>query len=409
VAKPIGSRCNLNCTYCYYLAKDDLVPTLAAGRIDDDLLEAFLRQYIEAQEVDPVRFNWHGGEPALLGLDFYRKIIELEAKHANGKRIENEFQTNGVLLDESWCEFFKAHDFLVGLSLDGPKHLHDRFRVNKGGEPTFDQVYRAARLLQQHEVRFNILAVINAVNVKHPHEVYRFFTEELSCRRLQWLPCVERKDSRTTAPASWNPAEMPILGTEAAQPGHPTSVVTDWSVDPYDWGNFLCQTFYLWAQKDIGKVLVNWFESLARQWLGQPALLCNLAEVCGRSLVALEKDGSLYSCERFVYPEYRLGNLRTLDRPLIDVVYSPRQVEFGCNKRNSLPDYCRQCTYHFACHGECPKNRFVKTPDGQPGLNYLCPGNRHFFAYANPILRQIIAQLRAAGAQAMTGLDEQHR
>ncbi len=233
------------------------------------MLEEFIRQYIEGQDVDTILFNWHGGEPALLGLDFYRKAVELEKKYAGTKHIDNDFQTNGVLLDDQWCEFFKENDFYVGLSIDGPKHLHDRFRLSRGGEPTFDQVYRAARLLQKHDVPFNPLTVVNAVNARHPEEVYRFLTEDLGSTRLQWLPCVEPKDFRTAAPGRGDADKMPIMGTAAARPGHPESYVTDWSVDPDDWGNFLCQTFYLWLKNGIGKVVVNWFESLAGQWMGE--------------------------------------------------------------------------------------------------------------------------------------------
>ncbi len=389
VTKPIGSTCNLNCTYCYYLHKEDLLLAKTTERMDDELLEKFIRQYIDEQDTNTILFNMHGGEPALLGLDFFRKVVQLEQKYAGTKHIENDFQTNGVLLNDEWCEFFKENGFYVGLSIDGPKHLHDQLRKSKGGQSTFDQVYRAARLLQKHDVPFNTLTVVNAVNAKHPEEVYRFLTEDLGCNRLQWLPCVEPKDYHQAAPGSGDTDQMPILGTPAAKPGHPNSVVTDWSVDPDDWGDFLSQTFYLWLKRDTGKVLINWFESLVGQWMGQPAQICTLAGVCGRSLVTMEKDGSIYSCERFVYPEYKLGNLNDEDCRLADLVYSPQQREFGCRKHTALPDYCKKCKYMFACHGECPKNRLIKTPDGQPGLNYLCSGLRHFFAYADPYFRQI--------------------
>jgi len=389
LVKPVGSRCTLDCTYCYYLHKDDLPAHRAPSRISDELLEKFVRQYIGGQEIDEVVFNWHGGEPSLAGLDFYRKVVELQQKYADAIRVRNDFQTNGMLLDESWCEFFRDNGFYVGLSIDGPKELHDRYRVGKGGVPSFDQVYRAARLLRQYQVPFNAMAVIHAGNARHPDEVYRFLTEELGCARIQWLPCAEPKGFRTVSPAQWDTSRMPILGTPAARPGHPDSVVTDWSVDPDDWGDFLCRTFDLWLKTGLGKVFVNWFETLVGLWLNEPSQICTLAPVCGRSLVALETDGSLYSCERFVYPEYRLGNLLDANCQLADVVYSPRQRQFGCNKRDTLTDYCRCCHYRFACHGECPKNRFVKSPDGQPGHNYLCSGLRRFFAHADPYLRQI--------------------
>lgn len=403
MAKPVGSRCNLDCTYCYYLHKEGLLRDQTPGGIVDDLLEEFIRQYIAGQEIGEVVFNWHGGEPTLVGLDFYRKVVDIQGRYAGTTRVENELQTNGVLLDESWCGFLKEHRFRVGLSIDGPKHLHDAIRRGKGGEPSFDKVYRAAKLLQQYEVPFNPLTVVSAVNARHPVEVYRFLTEDLGCSRLQWLPCVEPKDFHTVAPGRWDTDRMPLLGTPAARPGNPDSVVTDWSVDPDDWGEFLCQTFELWLKTGLGKVLVNWFEALVGIWLNEPASMCNLAPVCGRSLVAMEKDGSLYSCERLVYPEYRLGNLRDSGCHLGDLVYSARQREFGCNKHKSLTDHCKRCPYGFACHGECPKNRFIKSPEGQPGHNYLCSGLKRFFAYADPHLREIAGEVQRRRAGQVPG------
>jgi uncharacterized protein len=396
VAKPVGSRCNLDCTYCYYLHKKDLLPDATGDRMADDVLEEFIRQYIAQQDVDTVIFTWHGGEPALLGLDFYRKVVELQQKHAGKKRIENDLQTNGLLLDEAWCEFLKEHHFLVGLSIDGPKHLHDVFRAGKAGDSTFEQVCKAARLLQRYDVLFNTMTVVNSVTARHPAEVYRFLTEELGARRLQWLPCVEPKDFRTTAPGKWDAATMPVMGSAAARPGQPDSVVTDWSVDPDDWGEFLCQTFDLWLKNDFGKVLVNWFESLVGQWMQQPPQICTLAEVCGRA-IAVEKDGSVYSCDHFVYPENKLGNLLDKDRQLADMVYSAQQRRFGCTKRDALPEYCKECPYCFACNGGCPKDRFLKTPDDQPGLNYLCSGIKRFLTHADPYLRQIVVKLHGSG------------
>jgi uncharacterized protein len=390
--KPIGSRCNIDCTYCYYLHKEGLLHDTKASPVSDELLEQFIRQYIAGQDVDSIVFSWHGGEPTLLGLDFYRKVADLQQKYAGTKQIENDLQTNGLLLDEAWCDFLKENNFLVGLSIDGPKHLHDRFRVTRGGASTFDQTYRAARLLQKHDVPFNTLTVVNSENAKHPGDVYRFLTDELGSRRIQWLPCVEPKDFRTVAPGKWNPVLMPMLGSDAARPGTAASVVTDWSVDPDDWGTFLCETFDLWYQRDAGKVFVNWFESVLGQWMNRPAQICTMAEVCGRC-VAVEKDGSVFSCDHFVYPEYKLGNLNDGDRDLATMVYSPEQRRFGCNKRDTLTDHCKQCTYRFACNGDCPKNRFIKAPDGQPGLSYLCSGIKQFMTHADPYLRQLAKQL----------------
>lgn len=383
MAKPVGAICNLDCAYCYYLPKHSL-----SGKTDqmtDDLLEEFIRQYI-AQDAETIVFTWHGGEPTLLGLDFFRRVMELERKYAGTKQIENDLQTNGLLMDDAWCQFLKEHDFLVGLSIDGPKHLHDPFRMTKGGESSFEQVCRAARLLQKHGVLFNALVVINSLNARHPAEVYNFLTEELGIGRLQWLPCVEPKDFRTEAPGRWNAADMPVMGTSVVK-----SFVTDWSVDPDDFGEFLCQTFDLWLKKGLGRVLVNWFESLVGQWMNQPPQLCTLGKVCGRAM-AIEKDGSVYSCDHFVYPEYRLGNLRE-DR-LADMALSAQQQKFGCDKYDTLPEYCKNCKYNFACNGECPKNRFLRTPDGEPGLNYLCSGIRRFLAHADPHLHNIVERLQ---------------
>ena len=362
-----------------------------------------------------VVFTWHGGEPTLLGQDFYRKAVELQQKYAKGKEIRNDLQTNGLLLDESWCEFLKGHDFRVGLSIDGPKEMHDFFRRSKDGSSSFDAAFQAARLLRQYGVRFGAMAVVNSVTARHPVEVYRFLTEELGSQRVQWLPCVEPKTFRTIGPGRWNAAEMPIMGTAAARPGHSTSVVTDWSVDPDDWGEFLCRTFDLWRKDGMGKVRLNWFDSVVDQWMGRMPRICVFAEVCGRSL-AIEKDGSIYACDHFVYPEYRRGNLAGRswgdaegDSPIFagtktgtvpqiaDMAYSPEQRRFGCSKRDTLPEYCKRCAYRFACNGGCMKDRFIKTPDGEPGLNYLCPGFRRFLAYADPHLRQIAAD-RQAGA-----------
>jgi uncharacterized protein len=372
----------------------------------DETVEAFVRQYIAGQDGDRVVFTWHGGEPTLMGLDFFRHVVATQERHAGGKQIENHFQTNGVLLDDDWCGFFREHRFLVGLSVDGPEHLHDRFRVTKGGRPTFRDVVTAATRLRDHGVWFNALTVVNRFNAKHPAEVYLFLTQELGARLVQWLPCVEPKDFCTTAPGYGDRGAMPELGSSAARPGNPDSVVTDWSVDPDDWGEFLCRTFDLWYQNDLGRVAVNWFESWVGQWMGQPATMCVLADVCGRAL-AIEKDGSVYSCDRFVYPEYRLGNIRTEPRQLLDLVYSPRQRKFGCDKRDTLPDYCRACRYRFACNGECPKNRFIKAPDGQPGLNYLCSGFKRFLEYADPFIRKVVKQIYYESAGPL-GLDPHH-
>jgi uncharacterized protein len=390
--KPIGAACNLDCKYCYYLSKQGLLDQRCGSRIPDDLLDEFIRQYIEGQDGDQVVFSWQGGEPTLLGLDFFRRVVELEQKHKKPhQRIENDLQTNGTLLTEEWCQFLKAHRFLVGLSIDGPRNLHDAYRVTAGGEPTFDKVFAAAKLLKKHGVKFNTLTVVNRLNVKRPLDVYRFLTREIGSTYVQFIPCVEPKDFRTTAPQHWDAADLPVIGTPAARPGSPDSIVTDWSVDADDYGVFLCKVFDQWYRKDLGRVLVDRFETAVVQWLGMPAQRCITNEFCGKG-VAVEHDGSVYCCDHYVYPEYRLGIIR--ERPISEMVFSRRQMDFGFAKRDALPQYCRQCKYLFACWGECPKDRFIRTPDGQVGLNYLCSGLKQFFEHADPYLQRIAGQLK---------------
>lgn len=394
MVKPIGSACNLDCKYCYYLSKKNLLDQPLGKRISEDRLEEFIRQYIDGQDGPEVVFSWQGGEPTLLGLDFFRKIIEFQQKHKKpNQRIENDLQTNGTLLDEEWCRFLRAHRFLVGLSIDGPRSLHDAYRVDKDGRPTFDKVFAAAKLLKKHGVKFNTLTVINRLNVKKPLDVYRFLTREIGSTYVQFIPCVEPLDFRTTAPQHWNPQNLPTIGTPSAKPGSPDSIVTEWSVDPDDYGHFLCKVFDEWRRKDLGRVLVDLFESAVAQWMGMPAQRCITNEFCGKG-VAIEYDGNVYACDHYVYPEYRLGNID--ESPISEMAFSQQQKAFGFAKRDTLPNYCRECKYLFACWGECPKNRFIRTPDGQIGLNYLCSGLKHFFEYADPHLKWIADQAMRA-------------
>ena len=392
MAKPVGSTCNLDCTYCYYLSKEFLPQGPGAGRMTDETLERFIKQYLDGVAGEEVVFSWQGGEPMLLGLDFFRKAVAFQKKHARpGQRIGNDLQTNGTLLDEEWCEFLKAHRFLVGLSIDGPREIHDRLRVTKGGRPTFDSVLGAARLLQRHEVPFNTLTCVHRFNGRRPLEVYRFLRQELNSNYIQFIPIVEYKGFERVAPQRWNGAELPKEGEPEARPGHRNSVVTDWSVDPEDWGYFLCKVFDRWLSQDLGKVMVNQFETLVARHLGLPSQMCVYSETCGRN-VAVEHDGSVYACDHYVYPEYRLGNLLT--GRLDEMVLSREQAKFGCAKSDGLPRYCRQCAYLQDCWGECPKNRIIRTPDGEPGLNYLCRGFKQFFAHARPEVERIAARLR---------------
>ena len=392
MAKPAGSACNLDCAYCFYLSKADIPQGPGPGRMSDETLEAFIRQYIEGVNAGDVVFSWQGGEPTLRGLDFYRKVIALEKKYARpGQRIENDLQTNGTLLNEEWAAFLKEHNFLVGLSIDGPRELHDRYRVTKGGEPTFDKVFQAARLLQRYGVPFNTLTCINRYNARRPLDVYRFLRRELGSMRLQFIPIVEYREFKRTAPQRWDDATLPIDGAPEAHPDHPNSIVTDWSVDAEDWGYFLSRVFDEWLSRDIGKVFVNQIETLVAQHLGLPSQMCVYSEVCGKGL-AVEHDGSFYACDHYVYPEYRLGNLH--ETPVVRMAFSRDQVKFGYAKSEALPRYCKECAFLKDCWGECPKNRLLRTPDGEPGLNYLCRGFKRYFEHALPEIDRIVAELR---------------
>ncbi len=392
MVKPIGAHCNLNCTYCFYLHKRDLLAQPPRARMEDDLLETHIRQYIEAQTGDEVIFSWQGGEPTLLGLDFFRRVVELQQRYRKpGQAVENDLQTNGTLLDEEWVAFLKEHRFLVGLSVDGPAGLHDRYRVTRSGAPTHAATVATARLLRQHGVPFNVLCVVNRENARRPLDVYRYLTRELGSRRLQFSPCVEPSVFRHTAPRHWEPAAQPPLGSLAARPGPPESVVTEWSVDPEDWGRFLCKVWDDWYRRDYGKVHVDLFETAVAQSLGLPAQRCVTAEFCGKAL-AVEHNGDVFSCDHFVYPEYRLGNLR--DHHWRDLAFCGRQQTFGFAKRDLLPPYCRDCRHLPLCWGECPKNRFLRAPDGSPGLNYLCPGLKLFFAHIEKDMPEITRRVR---------------
>ena len=391
MAKPASSTCNLDCTYCYYLSKAALPGGPGAGRMSDEVLAAYIKQYIEGVTGPEVVLSWQGGEPTLLGLDFFRKVVALEKKYARpGQRVENDLQTNGVLLDEEWCEFLKANRFLVGLSIDGPREIHDHYRVSKGGQPTFDKVFAAAKRLQRHGVPFNTLTCVHRFNGRRPLDVYRFLRQELDSKYIQLIPIVEHRDFARLAPQKWDPATLPRDGEPEARPGHPNSIVTEWSVDPEDWGYFLCKVFDRWLAQDIGKVMVNQIETLVAQHLGLPSQMCVYSEVCGRA-VAVENDGSVYACDHYVYPQYRLGNVLT--GRLGDLVYSSGHAAFGRAKSATLPQYCRRCAYLSDCWGECPKNRLLRTPEGEPGLNYLCRGFKKYFEHALPEITRITAKI----------------
>ena len=391
MAKPGGSICNLDCDYCYYLSKETLPGGPAVGRMSEEVLEKYIQQYIAGTTGSEVVFTWQGGEPTLLGLDFYRKVVALQKQYAKPFQVvQNDLQTNGTLLDDEWCAFLKENRFLVGLSIDGPREIHDKYRVTKGRKPTFDKVFAATKLLRRHAIPFNTLTCVNRFNARKPLDVYRFLRNEVGSTYMQFIPIVEYKSFERVAPQRWDVSKLPMDGTAAARPGNPDSIVTDWSVDPDDWGYFLSKVFDLWVSRDIGKVMVNHFETLVAQHLGLPSQMCVYRENCGTG-IALENDGSVYSCDHYVYPEYQLGNVKTAS--LAEMVFSPEQVKFGQAKSDTLPQYCRQCAYLTDCWGECPKNRFIRTPDGEPGLNYLCRGFKKFFAHALPEVDRIAGVL----------------
>jgi uncharacterized protein len=370
LAKPTGAICNLNCKYCFFLTKENLYPD-SKFRMSDELHEEYIRQMIASQKVPEVSIAWQGGEPTLMGLDFYKRSIEMEKKYQKpGTTINNTMQTNGILIDDEWCRFFKENNFLIGLSLDGTKELHDYYRVDKGGHGTFDKVVNAARLMQQYGVDFNLLTTVNSINVDHPLEVYRFFRDELKANFIQFIPIVERENQT------------------GYQEGNK---VTERAVTAKQWGNFLITVFDEWVRKDVGEVYVQMFDAALASWYGHPPSMCIFAPTCGTALT-LEHNGDLYSCDHFVEPQYFLGNI--LEQKMADIVISDKQVKFGKDKLDTIPKYCLNCRVRFACHGECPKNRFIETPDGESGLNYLCEGYKAFFQHIDPAMQFMVQKLK---------------
>ena len=372
MAKPIGPICNLDCRYCYYLKKEALYPRGENFRMSPEVLETYIRDYLALQVGHELSMTWQGGEPTLLGLEFFEQVVALQQKYAGGRKVANAIQTNGTRLTPEWCRFFKANDFLVGLSIDGPRKLHDTYRVDKGNKPTFDSVLAGLKLLKRHGVEFNTLTVVSASNVKRPLEVYEFLKEQGS-GFLQFIPLVERTDA-----------------TSPVEVGTTRSEVTRWSVPAVAYGEFLCTIFDHWVRADVGKVFVQLFDVTLGIWSGRGSSLCVFSENCGRAL-AVEHNGDLFSCDHFVYPKYNLGNL--LNTSLGDMVNSAAQQAFGQAKSITLPKYCRECDVRFACHGECPKNRFTMTPDGEPGLNHLCAAYKRFFTHIDAPMRTMTTLL----------------
>jgi uncharacterized protein len=379
LAKPTGATCNLACSYCFFLDKELLYPN-SKFRMTEETLEAYLQQLIAAHRSSQVTVAWQGGEPTLMGVEFYRKAIELQEKYRRpGMSFENTLQTNGTLLDDEWCEFLKENNFLVGLSLDGPPRLHNVYRVDKGGAPTFDRVMRGLRLLQKHGVEYNLLVTVNRLTGDYPREIYQFLRDEAGTQWIQFIPVIERM----------NPDGFNLI-----QAG---DQVSPRSVRPEQFGRFLIQVFDEWVHHDVGKIYVQTFEAALRNWMRlSTSGMCVFEKTCGIGL-ALEHNGDLYSCDHFVEPDFLLGNIQ--EEAMLELIGSDRQFEFGQKKFTSLPQYCLKCPVSFACHGECPKNRFIQTPDGEPGLNYLCAGYKAFFQRADEALK-IMAMLMQAGRQA---------
>ncbi|MGA2992035.1 MAG: anaerobic sulfatase maturase [Candidatus Korobacteraceae bacterium] len=386
IAKPIGPVCNLACKYCFYLEKELLYPHTNRWSMTDDVLEIYIRQYIAAQSVDTVHFAWQGGEPTLLGVDFFRKAVLLQKKYANGKHIENSLQTNGICLNDEWGRFLAEADFLVGLSIDGPKELHDCYRKDSGGHPTFDRVLRGLEILKQFKVPFNTLTCVHRKNSVAPLSVYNFLKAHGS-GHIQFIPIVECASPVSSGNQSY--LVPPSRDIQAA--------VTDWSVEPEAYGQFLCAIFDEWVRKDVGKQFIQLFDVALEIWLGMEASLCVFRSACGRA-IAMEHSGDVYSCDHFVYPENRLGNL--MQKPLAEMAFCSQQVRFGQEKKEKLPQICRKCDVEFACHGECPKHRFVTTPEGEYGLNYLCPAYQMFFRHVGPYMRFMADELRQQRAPA---------
>jgi len=381
MAKPIGSACNLNCTYCYYLEKDKYYPNDPHHRImTDRILEAFIAQTIYSSRDPAVLFAWHGGEPVMSGMDFFNKVIRLQKKYGAGRTIENSLQTNGTTLTDEWCRFFTNHHFLVGLSIDGPEHCHDHYRRYRNGQGSFAQCMKGMELLVKHKTEFNTLSVVNDYNAKYPDEVYRFL-KSIGSRYMQFLPVVEQIDPEA------KPGEPRILPSSAIRKGE----VTDCTVDPVDYGNFLVCIFDEWVRNDVGDYFVSTFDCVLENWMRVPPSVCVAAETCGNAGI-MEYNGDVFACDHFVFPEFKLGNIR--EKSLITMMNSPFQTQFGRNKRDTLPGYCRKCQFLDLCNGECPKNRIVKTPDGEPGLNYLCPGFKIFYQHTEPYFDFMAGELQ---------------
>jgi uncharacterized protein len=408
LAKPTGATCNLDCAYCFFLSKEMLYPG-SRFRMADAMLERYIQQLLEAHQTPQVQVAWQGGEPTLMGLDFFQRSIELVERYRKpGTTVEYTIQTNGTLLDDDWAAFFKQHNFLVGISIDGPRAMHDAYRVDKGGQPTFDKVIRGLGFLQKHGVETNTLTTLHHANADHPAEVYRFLRDECGSRFQQYIPIIER-----VSEVDVERVETPLRSAQHAPGAMSTAPWTSWrdrplytqtgelvtnrSVTAEQYGRFLIGVFEEWVRRDVGAVYVQMFDVALANWVGEPSGLCVHSQTCGLAL-ALEHNGDLYSCDHFVEPAYRLGNIT--ETLMIELIASPQQQQFGQDKFDALPRYCRECEVRFACHGGCPKDRFIFTPDGEPGLNYLCAGYKLFFHHIDQPMRVMAEALRRNRAPA---------
>ncbi len=379
--KPIGSKCNLDCDYCYYLEKANLYKNEEKAHVmSEKLLENFVKQYIESQTMPQIMFTWHGGETLMRPLSFYKKAVELQKKYGRGRQIENSLQTNGTLLNDDWCKFFKENNFLIGISIDGPQEFHDEYRRDKMGRPSFHKVMKGIRVLQKHGVEYNVMAVVNDYNSEYPIEFYRFF-KEIGAQFIQFTPIVERL-RQTDSP----------LKLATAEDDSQTAKLAHYSISPEKWGSFLCAVFDEWIKEDVGRIFVQIFDSTLANWVGEQPGLCTMAKTCGHAGV-MEFNGDVYSCDHFVFPEYYLGNINV--SPLASMMYSERQLKFGNDKFDRLPKQCRECEFLFACYGECPKNRFMNDKYGNHGLNYLCEGYYTFFKHVAPYMDFMKGELMA--------------
>lgn len=379
MTKPAGASCNLACEYCYYLEKLQLYRHDARHVMSDEMLERFVKQYIESQTMQQVLFCWHGGETLMRPLSFYEKVVRLQRQYAQGRQIDNVIQTNGTMIDDRWAQFFHDQGWLVGVSIDGPEEFHDEYRRNKAGRPSWHQVMRGINYLNKHQVEWNAMAVVNDFNADYPLDFYQFF-KDIGCHYLQFTPIVER--------ISPHPDGRHL----ASMADDVQAELADFSVTPEQWGHFLCTVFDQWVRNDVGSTFVQLFDTTLANWMGMEGSLCTMARECGHAGV-MEYNGDVYSCDHFVFPEYKLGNI--CDNTLTEMMYSERQRAFGQNKYRSLPQQCKSCQYLFACHGECPKNRFSETAQGEPGLNYLCQGYYRFFEHVAPYMDFMKRELTA--------------